>query len=226
MRSSPARTGATAASPRSSRACSIASARVRRASSGWSCLGSCVRRSRKRPHRVRRRQATPVLLPRRGRGRSTRRAAGPSGRGRRCVQRRCALRAVDQPPGPHRHRRRRINLQRRTHPYEEAYEEGFEDMERRVPDISKIQALTGLTDSRARSDRRRRCPERAVRPFERDGRAGAVTEPSQPDDVRMPAARHAARVDHQWCMADDSAKSTDECAVSTTTTSCAARRSG
>ena len=28
-------------------------------------------------------------------------------------------------------------------PYEEAYEEGFEDMERRVPDISKIQALTG-----------------------------------------------------------------------------------
>jgi UDP-glucose 4-epimerase len=28
-------------------------------------------------------------------------------------------------------------------PYEDAYEAGFEDMERRVPDISKIQALTG-----------------------------------------------------------------------------------
>ena len=28
-------------------------------------------------------------------------------------------------------------------PYEEAYEEGFEDMERRVPDISKVRALTG-----------------------------------------------------------------------------------
>jgi UDP-glucose 4-epimerase len=30
-------------------------------------------------------------------------------------------------------------------PYEEAYEQGFEDMERRVPDISKIQALTGYS---------------------------------------------------------------------------------
>jgi UDP-glucose 4-epimerase len=29
-------------------------------------------------------------------------------------------------------------------PYEQAYEEGFEDMERRVPDISKIRALTGF----------------------------------------------------------------------------------
>jgi len=28
-------------------------------------------------------------------------------------------------------------------PYEEAYEEGFEDMERRVPDISRIRSLTG-----------------------------------------------------------------------------------
>ena len=28
-------------------------------------------------------------------------------------------------------------------PYDEAYEEGFEDMERRVPDISKIRTLTG-----------------------------------------------------------------------------------
>jgi len=28
-------------------------------------------------------------------------------------------------------------------PYDEAYEEGFEDMQRRVPDISKVQKLTG-----------------------------------------------------------------------------------
>jgi len=28
-------------------------------------------------------------------------------------------------------------------PYDEAYEEGFEDMERRVPDVSKVHALTG-----------------------------------------------------------------------------------
>ena len=29
-------------------------------------------------------------------------------------------------------------------PYDEAYEEGFEDMPRRVPDISKVGALTGF----------------------------------------------------------------------------------
>ena len=28
-------------------------------------------------------------------------------------------------------------------PYDQAYEEGFEDMPRRVPDLSKIRALTG-----------------------------------------------------------------------------------
>jgi len=32
-------------------------------------------------------------------------------------------------------------------PYEEAYEKGFEDMARRVPDLSKIQALTGYVPS-------------------------------------------------------------------------------
>ncbi len=31
-----------------------------------------------------------------------------------------------------------------TVPYDEAYEEGFEDMPRRVPDISKIGALVGF----------------------------------------------------------------------------------
>jgi UDP-glucose 4-epimerase len=30
-------------------------------------------------------------------------------------------------------------------PYEEAYEEGFEDMFRRVPDVSKLKTLTGFT---------------------------------------------------------------------------------
>ncbi len=33
-------------------------------------------------------------------------------------------------------------------PYDEAYEEGFEDMERRVPDIGKIGALTGWAPTR------------------------------------------------------------------------------
>ena len=32
-----------------------------------------------------------------------------------------------------------------TIPYDEAYESGFEDMPRRVPDLSKIHALVGYT---------------------------------------------------------------------------------
>jgi UDP-glucose 4-epimerase len=34
-------------------------------------------------------------------------------------------------------------------PYEEAYEPGFEDMERRLPDINKITALTGWAPTRS-----------------------------------------------------------------------------
>ncbi|MEX0989847.1 MAG: GDP-mannose 4,6-dehydratase [Actinomycetota bacterium] len=34
-------------------------------------------------------------------------------------------------------------------PYDEAYEEGFEDMQRRVPDIARIQALTGWRPTRS-----------------------------------------------------------------------------
>ena len=37
-------------------------------------------------------------------------------------------------------------------PYEAAYEEGFEDMERRVPDVSKIQALTGWSPTHSLDD--------------------------------------------------------------------------
>ena len=37
-------------------------------------------------------------------------------------------------------------------PYEEAYEEGFEDMERRFPDISKISGLTGWAPARQVDD--------------------------------------------------------------------------
>ncbi len=37
-------------------------------------------------------------------------------------------------------------------PYETAYEEGFEDMERRVPDVSKIEALTGWSPTRSLDD--------------------------------------------------------------------------
>ena len=37
-------------------------------------------------------------------------------------------------------------------PYDEAYEEGFEDMQRRVPDISRVQALTGWRPTRDLDD--------------------------------------------------------------------------
>jgi UDP-glucose 4-epimerase len=37
-------------------------------------------------------------------------------------------------------------------PYEVAYEPGFEDMERRVPDITKITALTGWRPTRGLSE--------------------------------------------------------------------------
>jgi UDP-glucose 4-epimerase len=34
-------------------------------------------------------------------------------------------------------------------PYDEAYEEGFEDMHRRVPDIAKIERMIGWTPTRS-----------------------------------------------------------------------------
>jgi UDP-glucose 4-epimerase len=34
-------------------------------------------------------------------------------------------------------------------PYSEAYEEGFEDMHRRVPDLSKVRAMIGWQPTRA-----------------------------------------------------------------------------
>jgi UDP-glucose 4-epimerase len=37
-------------------------------------------------------------------------------------------------------------------PYDVAYEAGFEDMERRVPDIGKISALTGWSPTRTLDD--------------------------------------------------------------------------
>jgi UDP-glucose 4-epimerase len=37
-------------------------------------------------------------------------------------------------------------------PYEEAYESGFEDMPRRVPDINKINSLTGWSPTLSLSD--------------------------------------------------------------------------
>src|SRR5262249_33355598 len=37
-------------------------------------------------------------------------------------------------------------------PYDEAYEEGFEDMPRRVPDISKISKLVGFKPERSLDD--------------------------------------------------------------------------
>jgi UDP-glucose 4-epimerase len=40
------------------------------------------------------------------------------------------------------------NSQRTHIPYEEAYEKGFEDMIRRLPDISKVRAVTGWEPAR------------------------------------------------------------------------------
>jgi UDP-glucose 4-epimerase len=37
-------------------------------------------------------------------------------------------------------------------PYEEAYEPGFEDMDRRIPDTTKLEALTGWSPSRSLED--------------------------------------------------------------------------
>ena len=37
-------------------------------------------------------------------------------------------------------------------PYEEAYAEGFEDMRRRVPDISRLRTLTGWSPQRSLDD--------------------------------------------------------------------------
>jgi len=37
-------------------------------------------------------------------------------------------------------------------PYDEAYEEGFEDMPRRVPDISKVNKLVGFKPERSLED--------------------------------------------------------------------------
>ncbi|HEX2241272.1 MAG TPA: GDP-mannose 4,6-dehydratase, partial [Actinomycetota bacterium] len=39
-----------------------------------------------------------------------------------------------------------------TIPYNEAYEEGFEDMTRRIPDISKVEALLGWRTTRSLDD--------------------------------------------------------------------------
>jgi UDP-glucose 4-epimerase len=37
-------------------------------------------------------------------------------------------------------------------PYEQAYGDGFEDMERRVPDITRIRRLTGWSPTRSLDD--------------------------------------------------------------------------
>ena len=37
-------------------------------------------------------------------------------------------------------------------PYDKAYETGFEDMQRRVPDTTKIRALTGWAPTRSLAD--------------------------------------------------------------------------
>ena len=46
----------------------------------------------------------------------------------------------------------RSRLLGRRDPYDEAYESGFEDMERRIPDTAKLEALTGWRPANSLDD--------------------------------------------------------------------------
>ena len=59
-------------------------------------------------------------------------------------------------------------------PYDEAYEAGFEDMQRRIPDISRIRSLTGWEPERSFEDILRDVVE-----FERSRAAVAELRPEE-----------------------------------------------
>ena len=126
-----------------------------RAATGWLCP-TFVRQALARPadHGLRRRHPAALLLPRAGR---RARAGRSDGRGRRLragVQHRRPPRRsrswswrdrVATPSGP--------SPRSQLVPYEEAYEAGFEDMPRRIPDTTKIERLAGLGARRETSTR-------------------------------------------------------------------------
>jgi UDP-glucose 4-epimerase len=79
-----------------------------------------------------------------------------------------------------------------TVPYDEAYEPGFEDMRRRVPDISRIREALGWKPSRGLDE----ILGDVVRDVSARPPAPAQAGSSQPRDIaRAQAARHAAQVD-------------------------------
>ncbi len=127
----------------SSAGSSIPSVRARARNTAWSSRASCARPCGRTDHRLRRRPADPLLLQRARRGCGGAAAVGASRRGRPGVQHRLA--------GGNRHARaggdgqgaRKSPRTIRAVPYEQAYDGGYEDMRRRVPDTQKIQRATG-----------------------------------------------------------------------------------
>ena len=138
MNTSPSPTGRSAVCRSSSGASSTRSDRGRPGATAWSSLPLSAGARREPNHRARRRAAAPLLLPRQGRRPGDGRPHGQRAGGGGGRQHREHLRDHDSrsrragAPGV------RIRVQFRLIPYEEAYETGFEDMRRRIPDISKI----------------------------------------------------------------------------------------
>ncbi len=103
-------------------------------------------------HGLRGRHAEPLLRPRPRRGPGARGSHGARRPLRRGVQHRQRVR--DHDPRA-RHEGRDLvgsDAPIKYVPYEEAYEEGFEDMQRRVPDISKIRSALGWEPTKSLDD--------------------------------------------------------------------------
>ena len=83
-------------------------------------------------------------------------ADGSSGRGRRGLQHRLERGGLDRRAGRARQELTELESEIVLVPYSEAYEEGFEDMPRRVPDTSKIGALIGFRPETTLDDDPRR----------------------------------------------------------------------
>ena len=107
---------------------------------------------RRPAHRPRRRPAAAQLLPRPRHRRRAPDADRHARRRRRRLQRRRTQRDHDGAAGQGDHRANRLESEVRFIPYDEAYGSGFEDMERRVPDITRIRRLTGWSPTRSLDD--------------------------------------------------------------------------
>ena len=117
-----------------------------------------------RHHGLRRRLAAPLLHARLGRGRRDHQARRAPGGPRAGLQRRQRPGDLDAGAGRDASEKATSSSSRIVCvPYEEAYQEGFEDMMRRVPDISKAGRTIGYAPTvEPRPDPRRRDRLRAV----------------------------------------------------------------